>query len=192
MSKILENKHTIHIVSEIIALCSVTMYFSSKNKKLSNQIDDLTKHINELDDVINKHEQIIKKLAENLTKLTIQNTSRTDMGQSISPPPKNLKSQSKPTSRKSEKSENVKKQMHTSLYPPVKQHQTKITIAPPPPPKKEEESEEEEVEEEDTDELDAEIEEELRDLDEEEEIEEIDVSRSRRNNNIVVMEYVMN
>lgn len=62
MSKLLENKQIIHIVTEIIAAIVIIFYFSSKNKKLLGHIEDLSQRLEEQEDIIQKHELIIKQL----------------------------------------------------------------------------------------------------------------------------------
>ena len=62
MSKLLENKQIIHIVTEIIAAIVIIFYFSSKYKKLLGHIEDLSQRLEEQEDIIQKHELIIKQL----------------------------------------------------------------------------------------------------------------------------------
>jgi hypothetical protein len=62
MSKLIENKQIIHIATEIIVILGVTFYFSSKNKKLLEHIEDLSQRLEEQEDLIQKHEHIIKQL----------------------------------------------------------------------------------------------------------------------------------
>lgn len=64
MSKLLENKQIIHIAAEIVVLIGITFYFSSKNKKLSDHIEDLSQRLEEQEDLIQKHEQIIRQLVQ--------------------------------------------------------------------------------------------------------------------------------
>ena len=63
MSKLFENKQQIiHIATELIALIAITFYFSQKNKKLMNHIEDLAQRIEEQEDIIQKHEKLIQKM----------------------------------------------------------------------------------------------------------------------------------
>jgi len=64
MSKLLENKQMIHIATEIVVLIGITFYFSSKNKKLSEYIEDLSQRLEDQEDLIQKHEQIIRQLVQ--------------------------------------------------------------------------------------------------------------------------------
>ena len=64
MSKLLENKQIVHIATEIVVLIGITFYFSSKNKKLLEHIEDLSQRLEEQEDMIQKHEQIINHLVQ--------------------------------------------------------------------------------------------------------------------------------
>ena len=64
MSKLLENKQIIHIATEIVALIAIVFYFSSKNKKLLDHIEDLSQRLEDQEDLIQKHEQIIRQLVQ--------------------------------------------------------------------------------------------------------------------------------
>ena len=54
----------IHIVSEIIALVGITFYFNQKNKKMLEHINDLSKKVEEQHNLLQKHEQVIKEMLE--------------------------------------------------------------------------------------------------------------------------------
>jgi len=64
MSKILENKQIIHIAAELVVLLGITFFFSQKNKKIMNHINDLSQRIEEQEDIIQKYEQLIKNLTK--------------------------------------------------------------------------------------------------------------------------------
>lgn len=86
MSKILENKQMIHIAAEVIVILGITFYFSQKNKKIMNHINDLSQRLEDQEDVIQKYEQIIttlsKKIEEHEQKLLfIQNLNQTQRSQ---------------------------------------------------------------------------------------------------------------
>jgi outer membrane biosynthesis protein TonB len=94
MSKLLENKQIIHIVTEIIAIAVIIFYFSSKNKKLLGHIEDLSQRLEDQEDIIQKHEQIIKQLVQainNRGPITTVNIPK--------PPVKEKKITKKPISR---------------------------------------------------------------------------------------------
>lgn len=62
MSKILENKQIIHIVSEVVILSGITFYFVSQNKKLQTQINELSGKLDEYEEMYQNHEQVIRQL----------------------------------------------------------------------------------------------------------------------------------
>ena len=68
MSKLLENKQIVHIAAEIVTIISVVFYFSSKNKKLLEHIENLSIRLDEQDEIIQKHEQIIIQLIAAVNK----------------------------------------------------------------------------------------------------------------------------
>lgn len=69
MSKLLENPQIIHIISEVVVFIGITFYFSQKNKKLMNHINDLTQRLEDQEDIIQKHEQLILKLMNSVDEL---------------------------------------------------------------------------------------------------------------------------
>ena len=64
MSSLLQNKQIAHIATEVVVLLCVTFYFSSKNKKLLEHIEDLSQRLEDQEDSIQKHDQIIKQLVQ--------------------------------------------------------------------------------------------------------------------------------
>jgi len=60
---IVNKQQMIHMAAEVIILISVIIYFSQKNRKLSNQIEDLIQRVEEQENMIVKHEEIINKMA---------------------------------------------------------------------------------------------------------------------------------
>lgn len=64
MSKIFENKSMlVHLAVESVIILAITFYFSQKNKKLMGHINDLIERIEEQEDIIQKHEQLINNLS---------------------------------------------------------------------------------------------------------------------------------
>lgn len=64
MSKLLENKQQlVHIASEVVVAIGLVFYFSQKNKKLMSHIEDLAQRLEEQEDIIQKHDQMIQRLA---------------------------------------------------------------------------------------------------------------------------------
>ena len=74
MSTILKNKQMIHIATEAIALIGLAYYFSSKNKKLLEHIEDLAQRLEEQEDMIKKHEEIIIQLIQTVNNRHMSNT----------------------------------------------------------------------------------------------------------------------
>jgi hypothetical protein len=65
----MENKQIIHIASEVVVLCGLTFYFSSKNKKLMGHIEELAQRLEEQEDHIQKLEQLAQRQEEHNQKL---------------------------------------------------------------------------------------------------------------------------
>ena len=77
MSKLLENKQIIHIAAEMIVITGVVFYFSSKNKKLLEYIENLSVRLDEQDKLIQKHEQVIIQLVATINNTaSVKNSSR--------------------------------------------------------------------------------------------------------------------
>lgn len=64
MSKLLKNKVAIHIASEVVVLLGLTYYFSSKNRKLLEHIEDLSQRLEEHEEVIQSHTDILNRLVQ--------------------------------------------------------------------------------------------------------------------------------
>lgn len=62
MTKLFENKQIIHIAIEVIIIAGIVFYFSSKNKKLLQHIENLSQRLEEQDELLQKHEKIINQL----------------------------------------------------------------------------------------------------------------------------------
>jgi len=93
MSRILENKQIIHIVCEIIVIIGIVFYFSQKNKKLMNHINDLTQRLEDLEDTVQKQEKNITKLLSIIEKLNVpqkQNKNETFVQKPIPNPSPNI------------------------------------------------------------------------------------------------------
>jgi hypothetical protein len=72
MSKLLENKQAIHIATEVVVLLGTVYYFSSKNKKLTDDIGELTQRIEEQDERILKLETAISNILAAVSRNTMQ------------------------------------------------------------------------------------------------------------------------
>jgi hypothetical protein len=141
MSKLLENKQLIHIAAEIILFVGVTFYFSSKTRKLQQHIDDLSQKLEEQQDTIQKHEQIIRQLIDTVRKIQ---------------QPINTHVVNQPINRINKNNNKRNKDVKFNAPPPLQQLQQQQTVEI-------QEREESSSEEEDSD-LDAELENELNDL----------------------------
>ena len=65
MNRILEHKQIIHVVSEVVIIASVSYFFYQKNRKLSQEIENLAQLLQEQQNMLEKHENLIKKLLQN-------------------------------------------------------------------------------------------------------------------------------
>ena len=65
MNRILENKQIIHMVSEVVIIASISYFFYQKNRKLSQEIENLAQLLQEQQNILDKHENLIKKLLDN-------------------------------------------------------------------------------------------------------------------------------
>ena len=59
----------IHMAAEVVILLGVIIYFNQKNRKLSNQIEDLIQRVEEQEDIIQKHDQLIQTISTFLNNL---------------------------------------------------------------------------------------------------------------------------
>lgn len=162
MSKLLENKQIVHIATEIVVLIGITFYFSSKNKKLLGHIEDLSQRLEDQEDMIQKHEQIIKQLVQ-----VINNKSPGPKSAHVSP------KHNQPSQQQRHSPSNRKHRRHRS-----EEHKRESTqkshkkhLSPPPQHIYEDDEQvyekiNDEVSSEDDSELDAEIAEELNELNE--------------------------
>ena len=62
MSSLFENKQMVHIVSEVIILFGVVMYFNSQTKNLANQIEELSNRFDEQEEKVEALEKKINEL----------------------------------------------------------------------------------------------------------------------------------
>jgi hypothetical protein len=172
MSTLLENKQMIHVASEIVVLSGLTFYFSQKNKKLAGHIEDLAERIEEQEDLIQKHEQVIRKLVE-----FVNQQKNTQSYNPTTPPTSSLPSKHL---KKSNRNKRPKHKEHVSppLSPPspVKQ-EPRINFSTPISQFEDDNVLEQYSSEHESD-LDAEIEEELEDLDD---VVEFDTQHSLKN-----------
>jgi hypothetical protein len=156
MSKLLQNPQIIHIISEAVVIIGITFYFSQKTKKLMNHINDLTQRLEDQEDIIQKHEQLILKLMNSVDELN----NKPNPNQYLQQPLKQQPVKQQPISRPPENVPiiNVRRVVVGSGKKEPKVEEVKV-----------EELEEEytnEIEEDQEDDLDAELAEELAELEE--------------------------
>ena len=72
-SRILDNKQLIHIASEVVVITGLVFYFSSKNRKLMEHIEELAQKVEEQEDHIQKLEQGMHRLSEIVSRLVPSN-----------------------------------------------------------------------------------------------------------------------
>jgi hypothetical protein len=183
MSNLFENKTMIaHIAVESVIILGVTIYFSQKNKKLMGHINDLIQRIEEQEDIIQKHEQLINNLSNAINDINSKLTSDKNIsGQNVG----NNTKKSKNNNRYSRSTDNSLEETilkHISSPSLNKNNSLKFHIIQPSPSlqKNSTNSKVEEIDEEDTygqlddidivenepdiENLDAELEDELNDL----------------------------
>jgi hypothetical protein len=66
---IVNKQQMIHMAAEVVILLGVIIYFNQKNRKLSNQIEDLIQRVEEQEDIIQKHDQLIQTISTFLNNL---------------------------------------------------------------------------------------------------------------------------
>jgi len=71
MSKLIENKQLIHIVSEVIVIAGISFYFHKQNNKLSSDIEDLTKRVEAAEDLISKQDIVIRNLISHVNTIPV-------------------------------------------------------------------------------------------------------------------------
>ena len=141
---LLNNKQAIHIAAEVVVLTGLTFYFSSKNRRLLEHVEDLAQKLEDQEDKIQKLERIVNNMGN-----ALQNKIIPALNNNIVRSPKKTRAPlPKPAESKKAHRVNISEN-------PKKELPIKIEL------------DDEEEEEEDSD-LDAEIQEELEELDSEE------------------------
>jgi len=158
MKALLENKLVLHIVGEAIVFIAVIFYFSQRNKRIMNHINDLVQRLEEQEDTIHKHEKAIEALTKQLNEFKQLITKP-----EVSEAKKVTVTNTKP--RVVEEIKNTKLPIFVSVAPsvivePVKQDSRVTELSTV----EEIDDEENEVQEEDDEELDKELENELKEL----------------------------
>ena len=136
----IDTKQIIHIASEIAIIGGITVYFMNKTNKLSEKIEELKEQIQQQQEIIQQHDNLILKLMNNVNALNSQNLNNIKFN--------NISKNKLPSNLMSKK---------------------KVVIMIPPEPKIEyNEEKSSKVEEINENDLDDELEEELKDLNDEE------------------------
>ena len=74
MSKILENKQLIHVVSEVLILGGLILHFKKKNTELVSYIEKIEDRLENQDRILLNHENMIQRLM-NTSRVTIPHQS---------------------------------------------------------------------------------------------------------------------
>ena len=68
MNKIINNIQMLHILTEIIVISGITLYFSNKNKKITSHLEDISSRVDELEDLLSKKDEKIESLLKKIQK----------------------------------------------------------------------------------------------------------------------------
>jgi hypothetical protein len=88
----------IHIIAEVIAICGMGIYFNSKIGKLTKQNQELVERIEELEDTLGKHEEILEKIVGRMNG---------QKSNTPAPPPKKAQSKVSPRSKPEQEEDDV-------------------------------------------------------------------------------------
>lgn len=73
----LNTSQIIHIVTEMIALLSITAYFMNENKKLTGKLNSLSEKVEEQDDKLQKHDKVLFDILRQMESSKVQNVVMT-------------------------------------------------------------------------------------------------------------------
>ena len=73
----LNTSHVIHIVTEMIALLSITAYFMNENKKLTGKLNSLSEKVEEQDEKLHKHDKVLFDILRQMESSKVQNVVMT-------------------------------------------------------------------------------------------------------------------
>ena len=73
----LNTSQVIHIVTEMIALLSITAYFMNENKKLTGKLNSLSEKVEEQDEKLQKHEKVLFDILRQMESSKVQNVVMT-------------------------------------------------------------------------------------------------------------------
>ena len=114
----MENKHIIHIISEIVVLFGITFYFNQQNQKLKSYIEDLAQRMEEQEDALKRQEEIIKSLASLVNNISTRQP----------PPIQNYQPNPHKTVQIHEPTVSVKDHEHTRIHNHVQQKNSKQKV----------------------------------------------------------------
>ena len=92
MSILVEKPQIIHIVSEVLIIGALTYYFHQKNKTIMTVVNELTERVKIQDEIIHKHEQIISQLSNKIDQLILNQVQKQEQ---FVPPKQNNTKQNK-------------------------------------------------------------------------------------------------
>ena len=73
----LNTSQIIHIVTEMIALLSITAYFMNENKKLTGKLNSLSEKVEEQDEKLQKHDKVLFDILRQMESSKVQNVVMT-------------------------------------------------------------------------------------------------------------------
>jgi hypothetical protein len=97
MSILVEKPQIIHIVSEVLIIGALSYYFHQKNNTIMTVVNELTERVKIQDEIIHKHEQIITQLSSKIDQLILSRSEHQSYPSSI---PKKQNVQNKTTNKK--------------------------------------------------------------------------------------------
>tara|TARA_B100001094_G_C18131705_1_gene772635 strand:- start:950 stop:1489 length:540 start_codon:yes stop_codon:yes gene_type:complete len=162
MSFLTDNKQQlIHVASEVVLFAGVVYYFDKKHKSTLNIMEQLAEKINEQNNTISSHELKIQELSDVISQLSDRiNNIKIPPPVMIPSPPQPMMQQQQPMMQQQPPPQPMtqpKKVIPVKPQIPKKSKKSVVTFKTPPPPPIEEESD-----------LDAELCEELEELEDQE------------------------
>ena len=100
----INKQQIIHIVSELVIITGISIYFNSKVKKLANHIETLENKIIQQEQVIQNHEQLLLRLMNNFEIMNVNVTNIQKSFQQNNNNEENIKTKTKLKNNKKNKS----------------------------------------------------------------------------------------
>ena len=63
----IDTKQILHIVTELVVIIGISIYFSNKNKQLSDHIEELELKIKKQEEILQNHDNLILKIMNTIT-----------------------------------------------------------------------------------------------------------------------------